>query len=108
MSTTIASNILSTTLISARIWKRKEDIEHAFGPCAGHTKHYRRACWLTLDTGALYTLLLVLWLLFEVLGSSAEVVLVRMIVQMSVSVPVSGPGALGGRLILFACPWCGP
>ncbi|KAF9516553.1 hypothetical protein BS47DRAFT_1483898 [Hydnum rufescens UP504] len=83
MSTTIASNILSTTLISARIWKRKEDIEYAFGPCAGHTKYYRRACWLTLDTGALYTLLLVLWLLFEVLGSGAEVVLVRMIVQMS-------------------------
>ena len=85
MATTIANNILSTILVSARIWKRKEDVESVFGLCAGHTIYYTRACRLMLETGSLYTLVLVLWLMFKVFESNAEVVMVRIIAQMSVS-----------------------
>ena len=101
MATTIASNLLSTILVSARIWKRKEDIEHVFGDCAGYTWYYTRACRLMLETGALYTLVLVLWLLFKVLELNAEVVMVRIISQMSVSERQPEPHLYSKNFLLF-------
>jgi len=83
----IATNIATTTLIAWRIRYQRQKITRAFGQHTRHASYYNVVLALVIESGALYTLVLILGLITFAVRSPAVFIVDSALSQIAGIVP---------------------